>query len=221
MAGTQPARHRTLALLAEDDFLIAESIDGSLEQAGFEVIQVGDGTEARQVLESRADEVAVLITDIQLGGEVDGWQLGRIARTRNPRIAVLYITGNCAGQWVAQAVPGSMLLQKPFEPADAPVAARALLDAGALPVATPGEIARQISTAVRLGRLRAGPGQPIAGPVFSLRAGEVWASWHERDAEVKLGDLSGVVEMMRDFVRQTEFAERLLESLGAQPVDGD
>ena len=202
------------ALFAEDDVILAEMIGEALVDAGFEVTRAASGDKALEVLDSGANDVKVLITDIQLGPGVDGWRLARYARTRHPDIAVLYITGNSAAQWVSQAVPGSILLQKPFEAAEVVTAARALLGAGARAMAIPDALAREIVTAISTT-----PDEPVAGPVFSLRKGEVWASWYEHDAEVKLGDLPEVVDMMRDFVRQTEFAERLLKSLGVQAID--
>ena len=46
---------------------------------------------------------------------------------------------------------------------------------------------------------------------FSLRDGEVWASRHDSCATMMLGRDDEVLEAMRDFISQAEFAQRLLD----------
>ena len=50
------------------------------------------------------------------------------------------------------------------------------------------------------------------GVIFSLRNGEVWASWHGWPETVRLGPIADVSAMMEDFLRQGEVGERLLAS---------
>ena len=45
---------------------------------------------------------------------------------------------------------------------------------------------------------------------FSLRDGEVWASRHDCRATMMLGRNDEVIAAMHDFIRQAEFAQRLL-----------
>jgi hypothetical protein len=45
--------------------------------------------------------------------------------------------------------------------------------------------------------------------VLSLRDGEVWASWPDARPPVQLGQHDSVVHMMRNFIRQSEVAEKL------------
>jgi len=56
------------------------------------------------------------------------------------------------------------------------------------------------------------------GIIFSLRDGEVWASWHGWPETVRLGPVADVTAMMQDFLHQGRVAERLLASdEGANP----
>jgi hypothetical protein len=48
------------------------------------------------------------------------------------------------------------------------------------------------------------------GVIFSLRDGDVWASRHASHAPVMLGQHDQVIAAMHDFIRQAEFAQRLL-----------
>jgi two-component system, OmpR family, response regulator len=56
------------------------------------------------------------VTDIRLGAETSGWEIGRRARQHNSAIAIVYISGDSAGQYSAEGVPGSVMIQKPFVP---------------------------------------------------------------------------------------------------------
>lgn len=50
---------------------------------------------------------------------------------------------------------------------------------------------------------------PSGGVVFSLEAGEAWASWRGTDAPVRLGSKEEVAFMMQDFLAQLELGKRL------------
>ena len=56
---------------------------------------------------------------------------------------------------------------------------------------------------------QAGAEESVSGVVFSLDRGEAWASWYGVDAPVRLGPTREVIDMMKDFIRQAEVAERL------------
>jgi CheY-like chemotaxis protein len=56
--------------------------------------------------------VDVLFTDTRLPGNLNGWQLAETARKTNAELSVIYVSG-CAVEWGA-AVPGSVLLKKPY-----------------------------------------------------------------------------------------------------------
>jgi hypothetical protein len=59
------------------------------------------------------------------------------------------------------------------------------------------------------------------GIVLSLRDNQVWASWLDDRAPVMLGDHEATLAVMRDFIRQSELGERLVNraaSLGRAPI---
>jgi DNA-binding response OmpR family regulator len=58
-----------------------------------------------------------LVTDIALLGRFDGWEVAKRAREIDPAFPVLYITAAHADRWPSQGVPHSVLLTKPFVPA--------------------------------------------------------------------------------------------------------
>jgi hypothetical protein len=54
--------------------------------------------------------------------------------------------------------------------------------------------------------------RPVGHIVFSLEKGAVWASWPGKGASVELGHFESVTYMMRDFLAQCDFGERLAGS---------
>jgi CheY-like chemotaxis protein len=69
-----------------------------------------------------------LVTDINLSGQLNGWEVAKRAREINPEIPVIYTTGAAADQWPSQGVPHSVLLNKPFAPAQIVAAVANLLN---------------------------------------------------------------------------------------------
>jgi CheY-like chemotaxis protein len=79
-------------LLVEDEFLIRLLLADSLTEAGFEVVEAEDGDEAVQMLD-RLDGLDLLLTDIQMPGQVDGNAVAAKAKELYPGIPVIYVSG--------------------------------------------------------------------------------------------------------------------------------
>jgi DNA-binding response OmpR family regulator len=59
-----------------------------------------------------------LLTDINLGRDkLTGWDVARHAREIDLTFPVVYLSGDSAEQWAVQGVPNSIMLSKPFAPA--------------------------------------------------------------------------------------------------------
>jgi DNA-binding response OmpR family regulator len=120
-----------LLLYVEDEVLIQDLVLSALSEAGFAAEAVDGGEEALAVLEERAPEFAGLISDINLTGDVDGWAVARRARELNATLPVVYVSGASAHDWASQGVPDSVMITKPFAPAQIVVAVAGLLNATA------------------------------------------------------------------------------------------
>jgi|SRR3569623_3408267 DNA-binding response OmpR family regulator len=99
-------------LVVEDDPLIREFVVEALREEGFEVIHAANGEQA--LIWCRRKVADVLITDIKLPGNVDGWQIAERCREYNPGLLVIYVTG--FSPVAPRPVPGSRVLQKPYHP---------------------------------------------------------------------------------------------------------
>jgi DNA-binding response OmpR family regulator len=116
-------------LLVEDEMLIRELARTALEEAGFALLMAKEGDEAIVILEgAEGATIRGVITDVNLGSKADGWDVGKRARELHPEIPVVYITGDSANEWSANGVPNSILIPKPFAPAQIVTAVSQLLN---------------------------------------------------------------------------------------------
>ena len=117
-----------LILLVEDDRPAGVELKGALEEAGFRVMLVESGDKGTSALDENAGEIGGLVTDVKLGGNVSGWDVARHGREVNQDLPVVYITGFYVEDWASQGVPKSILVQKPFAPAQIITAISSLLN---------------------------------------------------------------------------------------------
>lgn len=120
-------------LVVEDDVLIQGMIEDALTGGGFELAITASGEEAVALLNSHKGKYRALITDINLSGKLEGWEVAMSAREIDPAFPIVYMTGASADQWASHGVPNSILLAKPFAPAQLVTAVANLLNAGTLP----------------------------------------------------------------------------------------
>jgi CheY-like chemotaxis protein len=118
-----------VVLVVEDQDLLRATVVPSLEEAGYTVVEASTGDAAVRTLQEKAETIRALVTDVDLGGKITGWDIAHRARELNPALAVVYMTGASADDWAANGVPNSILLKKPFAPAQLITAVSQLLTA--------------------------------------------------------------------------------------------
>jgi DNA-binding response OmpR family regulator len=117
-----------LLLLVEDEALIRELLETALTEAGFELIVATNGEQALAELETDASRFRAVITDIKFGAGPDGWEVGRRAREIIADMPVVYMSGDSAHDWASKGVPNSIMVTKPFAPAQIITAVSTLLN---------------------------------------------------------------------------------------------
>lgn len=107
------ATHDTI-LVVEDETLIRLIAADALEESGFKVLEACNAAEALTLLDEHG-EVAVLFTDINMPGEMDGLALARHVARERPEIKVIITSGK---QWLdSSSLPDEgMFLPKPYRP---------------------------------------------------------------------------------------------------------
>jgi len=119
-----------VVLIVEDDPPIQVVVEDALTNGGFEPAIAASGEEAVTLLRGNKSKYRALVTDISLLGRLDGWEVARQAREIDPAFPILYITAAHADQWASQGVPNSILLTKPFAPAQLVTSVSQLLNSG-------------------------------------------------------------------------------------------
>lgn len=67
----------------------------------------------------------VLITELDLGGEITGWQLANVFRANDPTIGVIYTSSDTSN--ISQRVAGGLFFPKPYNVRDVVDGCRLLL----------------------------------------------------------------------------------------------
>ncbi len=112
-----PDSHRSApadrcVLLVEDDVSVRASLCRTLTDAGYTVLEAGDGIEALHQLDSDAARVDVVLTDVAMP-RMDGRQLLQRIRERWPALPVVMMSG-FADPTLEFQTSGDTVLLKPF-----------------------------------------------------------------------------------------------------------
>lgn len=124
-----------LILVIEDEYPLQGLVEETLAQGGFAIDILSSGEEALTLFKGGGKNYRALVTDANLKGRLSGWEVARQIRERDPDFPIIYMTGVAADQWASQGVPNSILLQKPFAPAQLVTAVSQLLNSGSPPTA--------------------------------------------------------------------------------------
>ncbi len=106
-----------VVLLVEDEPLVLLVAQDALEAGGYSVMAATGGTDALEMLDALTSELSGLVTDIRLGDGANGWDVARHARKLKGDLPVVYTTTDSEAEWPVQGVPNSVLVQKPYAPA--------------------------------------------------------------------------------------------------------
>jgi DNA-binding response OmpR family regulator len=122
--------NQIVVLVVEDDQLVQGLVEECLADGGFEAAITSSGEDAIALLDASAGKYRALVTDINLKpGKADGWQVAKHAREIDPNFPVVYTSGRDADDWASKGVPNSIMLAKPFAPAQLVTAVSQLLNA--------------------------------------------------------------------------------------------
>ena len=107
--------HGKLVLLVDDEEAVRSTTQALLEMFGYRVITAADGLEALGIYSARADEIAVIATDLMMP-KMDGAALIGAARKLHPEVKILATSGFDAGALRAGLLdlPSVKFLAKPY-----------------------------------------------------------------------------------------------------------
>jgi DNA-binding NtrC family response regulator len=127
---------RERILLVEDDGGVRALTRHILAECGYDVVAMGNPTEAAALADSELLGMSMLLTDVVMPG-LSGRQLADQLRGRFPGLKVLYMSGYTDDAIMRHGVLESSVhfLQKPFTPQSLSVKIREVLDSDPNPLA--------------------------------------------------------------------------------------
>jgi CheY-like chemotaxis protein len=103
-----------VVLVVEDDVLVRMLACDILEDGGYDALEAVSAQEALILLDARPD-IALMFTDVDMPGEINGLGLARLVSMRAPSLPVLVTSGATVVSKVDLPVNGGFL-QKPYTP---------------------------------------------------------------------------------------------------------
>jgi PAS domain S-box-containing protein len=125
----EPQRGTEHILIAEDDKLVLQHLEGQLYSLGYRVTTAMSGPEALDALQAHAD-IDLLLTDIIMPGGMNGRELANKALGAYPSLKVLYTSGYTENAIVhhGRLDTGVELLKKPYTRVELAAKVRRVLD---------------------------------------------------------------------------------------------
>lgn len=102
-------------LVARDDVTRREVANG-LGMYGHDVLTAAGGQEAVELIAAHRQRIGVLVTDAEIGGEVDGLAVAKAARGLDPKIGVIYTARIPHAIPASRQVSGAPLVRAPYHP---------------------------------------------------------------------------------------------------------
>ncbi len=102
-------------LVVEDDDGVRRIATQTLMELGYTVLEAANGEDALAILEENPS-IALLFSDIELGGGLDGFSLAEAARQIRPDLRILFCSGHAESE--DTKVDGTKLIAKPYQPTE-------------------------------------------------------------------------------------------------------
>ena len=104
-------------LVVEDDEPTLELLATTLEKNGYQVAKAKDTTQAKWLWEDAREPFNLLLTDVRLESQDDGFMLATRLLESQPNVPVMFISGDrdCFASPAVQRFGDSPFLSKPFD----------------------------------------------------------------------------------------------------------
>ena len=114
-AALRVATERRTILVVEDERSLRKLTKKTLSEAGHQVFEAGDASEALEISRTTKGTIDLLLTDVIMPG-ISGKKLADVLLAERPGIGVLYMSGYTDGEIAKQGMleQGTAILRKPF-----------------------------------------------------------------------------------------------------------
>jgi len=80
-------------LIVEDEYPLQGIVEDALTEGGFESDILSSGEEALTLFKGKTKNYKALVTDVNLKGRINGWEVARQIREIDPAFPIIYMTG--------------------------------------------------------------------------------------------------------------------------------
>ncbi len=110
-----PSIRQHTVLVVDDEEMLRLVVCRELREAGFVVLEAGNGSEALRLVQQDAEPIDVVVTDVMMPG-MDGHELGRQLARHQPALPVVYMSAYELGDVFHRDAPNhaERFLRKPF-----------------------------------------------------------------------------------------------------------
>ena len=98
-------------LLVEDEALTIMDLGDVLENGGYETVQCASAERALSILQTRP-EICGLVTDVELSGRANGFELANSVAEARPELPILIVSGRAAPD-PERMPPGARFVSRP------------------------------------------------------------------------------------------------------------
>lgn len=111
---------RPVILIVEDEALTIMDLGDVLEDGGYDTVQCASAERALSILQARPD-ICGLVTDVELSGRVNGFELANSVAQARPELPILIVSGRAApdpdrmpagAQFIARPCAGEDILAR-------------------------------------------------------------------------------------------------------------
>jgi CheY-like chemotaxis protein len=106
--------NETVILLAEDEPLVRNLVQLVLSNEGYAVLAANDGQEAREICDKFADQIHLLLTDVNMP-RMEDLELAERLRECRPETKIMIMSGQTTTAILEENMPHAFL-RKPFMP---------------------------------------------------------------------------------------------------------
>jgi DNA-binding NtrC family response regulator len=97
-----PHERTPTLLIVDDEPLIRMVLSDFLQECGFKVLEASSADEAMQMIESTSVSIDLVVSDVRMPGERDGYGLARWVRGHAKKVPVILCSGDATKTTAAQ-----------------------------------------------------------------------------------------------------------------------
>jgi DNA-binding response OmpR family regulator len=121
------AEAQKTVIVAEPDVLVRMVVSEYLRDCGYKVIEATTAHDVRTILHAR-HPVDILLSEVSLGGETDGFSLAAGIRQTHPAVDVILTSGIAGAAAESHELCEQGSIKKPYQPKDVEARIRILLE---------------------------------------------------------------------------------------------